>query len=200
MNDTVASTAPAEGRVRALLVQPIGRPTLAVTIALALWTVWGFSLPGGPSMGTYASMALTGLAIGCYWFIRLLICSGLGGLRKILDAWPRWVAPPVVALVAAGLVATSVPFLVRFNLSRDDMDQLVREAGSGASVEGADRVGLFPVKRVETFEDGIRFIVNDCMSDTCGFAYTATGRPPNLGGEDTYHHIDGGWFVWEQSW
>lgn len=62
------------------------------------------------------------------------------------------------------------------------------------------RVGLFPVRSVESFGGGVRFLVNECMVDMCGFAYSSEGRPPNLGGEDSYYHLEGGWFLWEESW
>jgi hypothetical protein len=201
MNSTAAITAPTEKRrIHALLIRPIGWPTFALSTVLAAWTVWGFSFPGGPSMDTYASLVLAWLTVGSYWFVRLLVCSAIGKLRPILDAWRRWAAPLAVALVTAALLATSVPLLVRFNLSQGEMDQLAHNAVSGVGVKGTDSVGLFPIERVETFQGGVRFIVNDCMADTCGFAYSPERRPPNLGGEDSYLYLEGGWYLWEESW
>lgn len=201
MDSTAAITAPTEKRrIHALLIRPIGWPTIALSIVLAAWTVWGFSFPGGPSMGTYASLALGWFTVGSYWFVRLVVCSAIGELRPVLDAWRHWAAPLAVALVTAALLATSVPLLVRFNLSQGEMNQLARDAASGVVVEGTDSVGLFPIKRVETFQGGVRFIVNECMADTCGFAYSPKGPPPNLGGEDSYLHLEGSWYLWEESW
>jgi hypothetical protein len=151
-------------------------------------------------MGVFASMTLAWLGVGGYWLIRLVVASLAGGFRPVRDAWGRWVAPVIVVAVTAGLLVTSAPLLLRFNLSQREMDQLARDADGTSQRLKVDRIGFFPVRRVERFEGGVRFVVNECMVDMCGFAYSSRGRPPNLGGEDSYYHLEGNWFLWEESW
>lgn len=196
---TIRTTAET-GRARALLKRPIGWPTALISTALGAYTLWGFSVPGGPSMGTFALLALGWFATGGYWLVRLVTSLGAGGSTPFRQAWRRWIVPPIVVLITAGLLLTSAPLLVRFNLSQSEMDQLARASQSGVEMLDVRRVGLFPVRNVESFDGGVRFLVNECMVDMCGFAYSSEGRPPNLGGEDSYYHLEGGWFLWEESW
>lgn len=54
---------------------------------------------------------------------------------------------------------------------------------------------------MEPFKGGMRFIVPGAgFIDEVGFARSAKGEPPNLGGEDIYTHLDGRWYLWEESW
>ena len=188
------------GRVRAVLQHPIGWPTFAISFLLAGFTLWAFSVPGGPSMGVFASMVLTWFAIGGYWLARLIFAALAGGFPRLRAAWVRWTAPAAVVVLTAGLLVTSAPLLVRFNLSQGEMDQLARASQSDIQLLDVGRVGLYTVRSVETFDGGVRFLVNECMVDMCGFAYSSEGRPPNLGGEDSYYHLEGNWYLWEESW
>lgn len=151
-------------------------------------------------MGVVASMALAWFAMGGYLLLRLIVAVAAGGLQTVRGAWKRWTASVAIVVATIGLLFTSAPLLVRFNLSQAEMDQVAREALATSEPFEVERVGLFPVQRVERFDGGVRLVVNECMVDLCGFAFSSEGKPPNLGGEDTYHHLDGNWFLWEESW
>lgn len=201
MDSTATITTGVEtGRVRALLKRPIGWPTALISAGLGAYTLWGFSVPGGPSMGAFALLVLAWFGAGGYWLLRLVAALVAGGATPLRQAWRRWIVPPIVVMITVGLLMTSAPLLVRFNLSQNEMDQLARASESGVEILDVGRVGLFTVRSVESFDGGVRFLVNECMVDMCGFAYSSEGRPPNLGGEDSYYHLEGGWFLWEKSW
>lgn len=151
-------------------------------------------------MGAFASLVLAWFAIGGYWVVRLVTALFAGGSKPARQEWWRWVVPPIVVVITAALLVTSAPLLIRFNLSQNAMDQLVRDAETGSETRRTDRVGLFFVRSIESFEGGVRFLVNECMVDMCGFAYSSKGTPPNLSGEDSYYHLEGNWFLWEESW
>ena len=151
-------------------------------------------------MGAFAILVLAWFATGGFWLVRLVTALVAGGPAPLRPAWRRWIIPPIVVVITAGLLMTSAPLLVRFNLSQSEMDQLARARQSEVEILDVGRVGLFPVRSVESFDGGVRFLVNECMVDMCGFAYSSEGRPPNLGGEDSYYHLEGGWFLWEESW
>jgi hypothetical protein len=151
-------------------------------------------------MGVVASEGLAWFGVGGYWLVRLLGTSLAGASPPLREAWWQWTVPPIIVVVTAALLMTSAPLLVRFNLSQNAMDQLARDAEAGSETPSTDRVGLFPVRRIQRFDGGMRFVVNECMVDMCGFAYSSKGSPPNLGGEDSYYHLEGRWFLWKESW
>jgi hypothetical protein len=80
------------------------------------------------------------------------------------------------------------------------MNDLAQEVMSQPSTSTPDRVGLFPITRVERFKGGMRFIVGEGgFLDEGGFAYSPKGMPPRLG-EDHYSHLEGPWYIWVESW
>lgn len=203
MADSVAvGASPREvGRVRALLRRPLGVPMAVLVTVSALITLWAFSLPGGPSMSFFVMLMLAWLALGAYWVIRLIGAAFAGGLGSIRSQWIWWVAPAVLVVITASLLVTSAPLLVRFNMSQSSMERFAQEVIGSSRVPKPDRVGLFPVTRVQRFEGGMRFLVKGGgFLDPSGFAYSPDGRPPNLGGEDNYVHLEGPWYLWEESW
>lgn len=203
MADSVAANAgPREvGRVRALLRKPLGIPMAVLVTLSALITLWAFSVPGGPSMGLFVILMLGWFALGGYWLLRVIAALSAGGFQRVRSQWLWWALPPAVVAVTAGLLVLSVPLLLRFNLSQTSMDGFAREVIGGSSVPRPDRVGLFPVGRVQRFNGGMRFLVKGGgFLDPSGFAYSPEGRPPNIGGEDNYVHLEGPWYLWEESW
>jgi hypothetical protein len=63
------------------------------------------------------------------------------------------------------------------------------------------RIGLWRTGRVERIPGGMRFTVSEAgFFDAGGFAYSPHGKPANVGGEDAYTHLDGPWYLWDESW
>ena len=188
-------------RVRDVLSWRLGRPFLVAVASAAFMTLWAFSVPGGPDMGVFVFLMLGWMAIGALWLLRLLAALIAGGFGRVSGVWQWWVTPVVIVLATAGLLVTSAPLLVRFELSQGAMEELAREATANGALPRPDRVGLFPVERVTRFQGGMRFLVKGAgFLDPGGFAFSPDGRPPNLGGEDHYFHLEGPWYVWQESW
>lgn len=151
-------------------------------------------------MGRFVLLWTGWLALGAYWLIRLVAALLTGSTTTLRRSWRGWAIPVAVVGVTAGSLWTWTPLLLRFNVSQAAMDDLAREVTSSSTTSRPDRVGLYSVGRVQRFEDGMRFIVRGAgFIDKYGFAYSPDGRPPNLG-EDNYVHLEGPWYVWEESW
>ena len=152
-------------------------------------------------MGLFVVLSGVWQCLGAYWLFRIVVVLLTAGKGTVRASWVWWVAPAFVVAVTAALLWTSSPLHLRFNLSQRAMDEFALEATSDSEKPRPDRVGLFPVGRVQRFDGGMRFIVRGAgLIDKYGFAYTPEGRPPNLGGEDNYLHLEGPWYVWEESW
>ena len=180
-----------------MLRRRMGLPTL---IAVSVWsvaTVWVFSAPD-VSIPELVTIAVGWYALGGFWLARLIGGLVAGGWQVVRSSWKWWASPALLVIVTSAAVVTHAPLMLRFNLSRDAMDAFAVQVMEGDDPDPS-RVGWFPVKRVETFPGGMRFITGDCMVDKCGFAYSPQGRPPRIT-EDSYFRLDGPWYLWDESW
>ena len=186
------------GRVRRALRPSPKLPFTVVTAASALATLWAFSWPGGPSMTRFLLLVFGWISLGVYWIFRLVATPVAGG--SLRQGWGWWLVSPVIVFVTAGLLFTSAPLRLRIALSWDDMNRFAESVIQDPSGAHPDRVGSFPVGRVEDIEGGMRFLVRGTgFLDPYGFAYSPEGKPPRIG-EDTYWHLRGPWYLWEESW
>ena len=107
-----------------------------------------------------------------------------------------WLEPAALFLIALLVVSGSATY-VRFTLSKPALSRYVAQAQTNQT---SHRVGLFVVHETEVIPHrAVRLITTSCMFDECGFAYTDLHAPPKIG-EDSYHPIATGWWVWERSW
>ena len=189
------------GNFRALLGTRLGVPTILLVGLNAQLTLWAFSAPGGPSISVFLYLGLGWSCLGAYWLFRLVGALWVDGFQPVLSKWRWWVLPPIAALVTATLLVTDAPFRARFALSRSAMNSVAQEMVRDPTPPYPGRVGLYPVRRVEAFDEGMRFLVTGAgFVDPAGFAYSPQGEPPNIGGEDRYWHLEGPWYQWEESW
>ena len=81
------------------------------------------------------------------------------------------------------------------------MDDLAAEMlASGQASVPNQRLGLYRAKDIERIGEAVRFnVAPSGFGNKTGFVYSPAGQPPRLG-EDTYSHLDGPWYVWEESW
>jgi hypothetical protein len=193
------SDAPRVGRLRNALATPVGLPTSLVTGGLAVVTLWAFSFPGGPSLGRFVELGAAWLILGTYWTVRLVAAVIAGGVARLSHSWMRWTIPATAALISAALVASSAPLLLRFNLSQAALESLADEVMWRRETQRHVNARFYNVRRAEAIDHGARFLLNDCFLDRCGFAYSPKGPPEKIG-EDSYHHLEGAWYVWEESW
>jgi hypothetical protein len=107
----------------------------------------------------------------------------------------------VIVVAAAVAVATDAAMRARFELSRSAMDSAARDVLAGRrDPRTIDRIGLWELDRAERVQGNFRFLVAESgFLDPVGFAYSTHGRPPYVS-EDSYWHLSGPWWVWEESW
>jgi hypothetical protein len=177
-----------------------GRTGWALTLcALA---VWGYaeSVPGGILDFELLGLAST-LCLLLSWIVRMVIAVTLRLRRKRPVAWRRFVVQPLIVVAVGTLFLVRSPLEMRFDLSHGAMDRTaIAVMAHQQDPRTIDRIGLFSVERAERIPGGFRFIVSDTgLFDESGFAYSPDGSPAILG-EDTYEHLEGPWYVWEESW
>lgn len=182
---------------RALQVSP-KLPFTLIVLGASIATLWAFSWPGGPNMGRFVLLLACWMVLGLYWLFRVAAAPLAGG--SLREGWGWWFAAPAIVVVTAGLLLSSAPLRLRIALSMDDMNRFATSVMQDPSGPHPNRVGSFPIGRVEDFDGGMRFLVRGTgFLDPFGFAYSPAGKPPRLG-EDSYWHLDGPWYLWEESW
>ena len=167
--------------------------------ALVCTTLYAVSAPGW-----YFELTL---AVVGAWILVLagwVVSVGVRALRRrslfVLEA-ADFVTPALVPLVWA-LVHFDVPLHARYRLSRGAMDAAAKTVVVRPKRATAiHRIGLWPTDRVERIPGGMRFTVSGAgFLDPGGFAYSPRSEPANVGGEDVYTHLDGPWYLWDESW
>lgn len=164
--------------------------------ALVCATLYAVSVPGW-----YFELTL---AVICAW-----ILVGAGWLvpvaarvirRRRLE--PADMIVPALAAVVGALVFLDAPLHARYRLSRGAMDAAAKRVlAHPERARSIHRIGLWPTDRVERIPGGMRFTVSGAgFLDPGGFAYSPRGDPANAGGEDAYTHLDGPWYLWDESW
>jgi hypothetical protein len=138
----------------------------------------------------------------CYWIVGLpatvLWERRLPDRRSLL----HWLVIPAAVAVLAALWYTGASLYARFQLSRPAMDDLAMTVLDAPRQSDFDskRVGLYWARNIERVGGVVRFqVAGSGFGNNTGFAYSPTQEPPNLG-EDTYEHLYGPWWLWEESW
>jgi hypothetical protein len=171
----------------------------AILTVLLIATAWAFSFPDVffplwlPLITCWAVLSLGWLV---YTVVHSIPARSLGWLK------PRHAAVPIAAMIALVLSFTDTSFNARFRLTQSSMDadalQIIREP---KLAKQTSRIGSWRAEQVETFDGGMRFLIPDVgFLDPVGFAYSASGSPPNLGGEDIYRRQSNHWWIWQESW
>jgi hypothetical protein len=150
------------------------------------------------------------------WLILMVCWGGLAAFwviglpatiiwRRALPAkgtWRHWLVIPALAATVVGFWFSSAPLYARFLVSRLVMNDLGAEvlASPGRAAPPNQRLGLYWAKDIERVRGAVRFhVASSGFGNSVGFAYSPAGEPPQLG-EDTYWHLEGPWYVWEESW
>ncbi len=133
------------------------------------------------------------------WTVRFLLMAWKTRLRRPVGQWIRWLVIPVALGTVFVLTSFEVPFDVRAALSRGAMNQAAAEVMAGGSTNRG-WIGLYPVEQVERIPNGMRFLISGSgFLDRTGFAFSTTGMPDTNDAADEYEPLDGGWFLWVQT-
>jgi hypothetical protein len=164
--------------------------------ALVCLTLYAYSVPGGYFGPTI--VALWGwVLVGASWLVsvatRVLRRRGLVRGDAVV---------PVLVLVLGALLVFDAPLQARYRLSRSAMNTAAkRVVAHPERARTIHRIGLWRTNRVERIPGGMRFTVAGAwFFDEHGFAYSPHGRPAKVGAEDVYTHLDGPWYLWDESW
>ena len=167
--------------------------------ALVCTTLYATSVPG---WYFFLSLVVLGawVLVGLGWIVSI----GARALarRSLFVLSPAVFVAPALAVVVAALVWFDVPLHARYRLSRPAMDAAARKVvAHPEQARRMHRIGLWPTDRVEPIRGGMRFAVSGAgFLDAQGFAYSPDGEPARVGAEDVYTHLDGPWYVWDESW
>jgi hypothetical protein len=181
--------------------------------AFLLWPAIYFVTVGSLLLGLYSTSVPNwyfGLA-----FLTFVTCVAIAGFwaygfgttinnargRLPARVLLRWVGIPVAGYLSIALVFFNVPATVRFDLSRQAMENAAAVRLYSGSVYGAGWIGLMPVDEVRLDEDGtVIFIVNsDGLFGGCGYAYNPKASPTDDGAGLT-GQIAPGWWTWCEPW
>jgi hypothetical protein len=167
--------------------------------ALVCATLYATSVPGW-------YFFLTLVALGAWVLVGLGWVLSIGArairLRSLFVLSPAEFVAPALAVAVAALVWLDVPLHARYRLSRSAMDAAATKVvAHPEQARDMHRIGLWPTDRVERIRGGMRFVVSGAgLFDAQGFAYSLDGEPARVGAEDVYAHLDGPWYVWDESW
>ena len=189
------ASSPRQPRLRQAFEYPVGRWFNGAVAVMAAITLIAFSPPGG-----YFFVIILGiwawLLLGVIWLGRFI---GVVGVRRLTGRrgwWRTWLVTPVIVVVSAVAIQLDAPFHPRFRLSEPAMTRFAKRALDEPTRTPPERIGLYKVGRVETFEGGVRFNVAGAgILDDEGFAYSPQGPPPS-GGDNSYEHLRGPWYLW----
>jgi hypothetical protein len=151
-------------------------------------------------MAVVAVLGMGWMGLGAYWFLRLMGALGAGGFKRVISDGMWWAFPPAVVVLTIFLVLANAPLRLRFELSQGSLERYARESIAEPNVTHPARLGLYRIRKVQRFDGGVRLLTSECMSDLCGFAYSPEGEPPKGRGENHFVHLEGPWYLWEQSW
>jgi len=175
--------------------------TTLVLAAVAAVTWYSVSVPG------YYFMLLLllfygWLVVGGVWLVLAIVFIDRTGRRVAFRS--RWLIGGAAVILATVLAfVIDWPLHVRFQLSRPALEGLAVEMArpTAPAMTEARSIGLFDTESLEPFDGGYRFLVKDSgFFDPGGLAYSPSGVPPNIGGEDRYYPLFGPWWIWIESW
>lgn len=165
---------------------------------LVFATLWQGAAPDMPFDVFFGLIGIwSALAVGwvIYMAVRAVLARSLAWIT-----WRDWVLP-AVATVTLVLMATSAPFLLRFQLAEPDMTHDARRVLANERLAPrTHRIGPWRAENVEVYGNGLRFAIPDLgFLDPVGFAYYPDG-PPSDDPEDNYSRLGDGWWIWEDGW
>lgn len=166
-----------------------------------LLTAWEFSSPGARLWMWLILLVLWG-GLAAYWALGLPAAIIERHALPSKSAWSHWLVLPAIAAVTVAFWYSSVPLNARFVVSRPAMNDLAAEllASPDRTTAPNQRLGLYWAKDIEQVRGTVRFhVASSGFGNNAGFAYSPAGAPPQLG-EDSYWHLEGPWYLWEESW
>jgi hypothetical protein len=182
----------------------LGPPGLLFYLVVALAILIALDTNSRISLDGLLITAPFWLLLAGTWLLRFVAAVWTYRGRIPRGHWLRWLAVPALLGGVFVLTRYNVPYELRLAASRGAMDQVAAEVAAGGSTDRS-WVGLYPVAGVERIPGGIRFIIDDSLLGSVGFAYSSAGQPENVDDDplwccDRFESIGGGWWRWTQEW
>jgi hypothetical protein len=172
----------------------------AVTASVLVFATWEFSSPGA-RLWMWIILLVAGAGLAAYWLLGLPASILYQRSLPTKRAWAHWLVIPVAAAAAVALWQSSAPLHARFAVSRPAMDDLATQLASSRETSAPNqRLGLYWAEDIERVEGAVRFhVASSGFGNNAGFVYSPAHAPPRVG-ENTYVHLAGPWYLWEESW
>jgi hypothetical protein len=182
----------------------LDRLCLASAAAAVVWGGFAVVLASdGMSLTDFLYYFYGGLFFGLFTVIlaAVLLVTGLKRRDKLARMLPLSLVVQFAFLALVFVcVSYGLAFDGRFAISRGALESAAAQVRSGRVLQTPVSLGLFRVSRVETAGPSVRFVVGEAgMADRFGVVYCPKGKPPQVG-EDSYDHMQGPWWVWNESW
>jgi len=171
-----------------------------VSVAWLLWMVVLYS-DAGTGFITWMKLIYPAVALVIAWIVIWFVVRHRSREDSALPRPHRlvWLITPSCILAAIAL--TMLPpknalFMLRFRLSETALHSAARRmlADKHRHVPYRQRLGLFGVQRMVSYDSQVRFITTSCgVVDVCGIVYAPSGLPRRMH-EDRYTHLRGPWW------
>ena len=155
----------------------------------ALTLIWSASLPGW-SFDSFMLGATATFILGVVWVIRLIEAL----IRRRPSKW--FLAAPVLAALAALIIASGAPQTMRWNLSQSTLEQTAKTLPRDTDYGSLNRrVGLYSIASWERSTDGVIYLTTADEVDLFTglvLVYSPPGTPVPQPGVDV-HRLDEHW-------
>ena len=161
-------------------------PPLLLTIeAASRYSTWSMVLP---------FFICAGITLTWLWLF-----FGTNGGRMSRRHLTRWLVIPAILVVTVLVVGSDIPFLVRFAMSRPELDRVAADVMAGGSTDRTS-IGLFPVEYVERTTDGMVFSISGSgFLGSSSIEYAPNGPPGDAEDFGGVELLGGGWWMWAEA-
>ena len=192
-----------------LRLSPIGLPFALLVGVVAVLTLWDSSSPTpGLGLAFFGSVLLIlvwiGVAIvGVVGAVVTIVAVARERVPKQSIRWWRWLVVPSIVVVTVAAVWSDAPLHARFELSRDELEDIARNARThphATRFHGGwigREVGSYDITDVGIDRGIVHFTVaaSSWSGLIYGFAFSPDRSPRTDGVR--YHEFDGDWYLWE---
>jgi hypothetical protein len=164
-----------------------------VTVPPLLLTIEAASRLSTWSMVT-AVLHLPSITLAWLWLF-----FGTNGGRMSRRHLMRWLVIPAILVLTVLVVGSDIPFLVRFALSRPELDRVAADVMAGGSTDRTS-IGLFPVEYVERTSDGMVFSISGSgLLGSSSIEYAPNGPPADAEDFGGVELLGDGWWMWAEA-
>ncbi|MFI7000400.1 hypothetical protein [Nocardia sp. NPDC050175] len=152
------------------------------TVAICLAQLWGQMSIAPFRHWLYGSLLLLAVGLAC-------LATGVVGAVRY-HTWRLSLIAPVVAILSMAVGFTGIPGKIGWALSEDAFEQ----AAITCAPTKETTLGVIRVTRITKRDGGCRFYTHLGLMSPVGFAYFPDRTPVSSSPEDSYTHLEGPWY------